>query len=150
MMEPDKERDVRTIDSRTGTEWLDRAECLRLLAEEEIGRLAVIQGGVPTIFPVNYQLDGEAIVFRTGPGTKFDHGLRAPACFEIDHFDRAQRSGWSVVGTGRLREVTPYDGKTLERVKALPVDPWAPGDKPYWMRLTFADLTGRRVGARQP
>jgi nitroimidazol reductase NimA-like FMN-containing flavoprotein (pyridoxamine 5'-phosphate oxidase superfamily) len=137
---------MRLVDSRTGIEWLDRDECLRLLAESEVGRLAVIEGGVPMIFPVNYHLDGEAIVFRTGPGTKLEHGLRAPACFEIDEFEPEHRRGWSVVGVGRLREVTHYDGKTLERVKALPLDPWAPGDKPHWMRLAFAELTGRRVG----
>jgi len=138
---------MRTIGSGTGIEWLDERECLQLLAEHEVGRLGVIEGGAPTIFPVNYQLDGKAIVFRTGPGTKLDHGLRAPACFEIDQFDQSQRCGWSVVGVGRLRLVTGYDGETLTRVTALPVDPWAPGDKPHWMRLAFTELSGRRVGS---
>ena len=50
-----------------GLEILDREACLGLLADDEIGRLAVLAGGAPLILPVNYQLDGEAIVFRTDP-----------------------------------------------------------------------------------
>lgn len=137
---------MRTVDARTGIEWLDRDECLRLLAADEIGRLAVVAGQSPEVFPVNYRMDGDAVVFRTGPGTKLDHGLRGPAAFEIDHFDRQHRTGWSVVVHGRLEEATAYDARTYERVQALPVDPWAGGDKSHWVRLVPERITGRRVG----
>jgi uncharacterized protein len=53
---------------------LDRDQCLSLLAGDEVGRLAVIVGNTPTIFPVNYALDGDTIVFRTDPGTKSSTG----------------------------------------------------------------------------
>ena len=141
---------MRIVDARTGIDHIDRDECLRLLADDEIGRLAVNDGGVPTIFPVNYRLDGEAIVFRTAPGTKLQHGPRSLACFEIDRFFRDARTGWSVVVVGRLDEVTHYDARTLARVKELPVDPWADGDKPHWMRLVPTRITGRRVGEERP
>lgn len=131
---------------RTGLEWLDRDECLRLLAADEVGRLAVIVGSAPAIFPVNYRMDGGAIVFRTDPGTKLDHGPRSRACFEIDQFDRAHHRGWSVVVTGRLEEVTPYDARSDARVHQLPVDPWAGGEKSHWVRLVPERTTGRRVG----
>ena len=134
------------IDARTGIQVIDRDECLRLLSEDVIGRLAVNDGSAPTIFPVNYCLDGEAIVFRTAPGTKLACGPRSRACFEIDRFSPEVRAGWSVVVVGRLDEVTEYDSRTLVRVKDLPVDPWAEGDKPHWMRLTPTRITGRRVG----
>ena len=81
--------------------------------------MAVLDGHTPMIFPVNYRLDGEAVVFRTDPGTKLDHGPRAPASFEIDRFDREHRTGWSVVVVGRLEEVTPYDAHTMARVRML-------------------------------
>ena len=97
-----------TVDLRTGIPWLDHDECLRLLAADEIGRLAVLDGHTPIILPVNYSLDGEAIVLRTDPGTKLDHGVRAPASFEIDHFDRGNRSGWSVIAPEPRR---PFDGQ---------------------------------------
>ena len=49
---------------------LTRQECLDLLADQEVGRIAVVLGRRPLIFPVNYVLDGDTIVFRTDPGTK--------------------------------------------------------------------------------
>ena len=141
---------MKTVDARTRIEWLDHRECLRLLAADEIGRLAVLDGHTPIILPVNYRLDGEAVVFRTDPGTKLDRGPRAPASFEIDQFDREHRTGWSVVVVGRLEEVTPYDASTMERVNLLPVDPWVAGDKAHWMRLMPTRITGRRVGRDRP
>lgn len=135
-----------TVDARTGVEWLDRDECLRLLAAEEVGRLAVVDRGAPVVFPVNYALDDETVVFRTDEGTKLGAAGRAPACFEVDRFDRRRRTGWSVVVAGRLEEVTAYDTATLERVRALAVDPWAGGAKAHWLRLAPGRITGRRVG----
>jgi uncharacterized protein len=135
-----------TTDARTGIEWIDLDECLRLLANEEVGRLAITQGRTPQIFPVNYVLDGKDVVFRTDPGVKLADGPRSPACFEIDSFDRDARTGWSVIATGRLEEVTPYDARTYDRVQRLPIQPWAGGAKAHWVRLIPSYITGRRVG----
>lgn len=134
-----------TSDLHPRLEVIQRDECLRLLAGDDIGRLAVIAGNTPIVLPVNYALDGETVVFRTDPGTKLDRGPRARASFEVDCFDRQRRAGWSVVATGRLEEVTRYDSATFDRVKALVVDPWAGGDKTHWMRLVPDRVTGRRV-----
>jgi nitroimidazol reductase NimA-like FMN-containing flavoprotein (pyridoxamine 5'-phosphate oxidase superfamily) len=131
--------------SATALQWIDRQECLRLLQTDSIGRLAVLDGPAPTILPVNYALDGEDIVFRTDPGLKLDAGPRSRASFEVDAFDRATRSGWSVVVSGRLEEVTRYDAPRWARVQALAVDPWAGGDKSHWMRLVGTKVTGRRL-----
>ena len=136
---------MRTVDARTGIEVLDEDECLRRLAADCVGRLGVIAGGAPMIFPVNYVLDGRDIVFRTDHGTKLDTGPRARACFEVDCIDRDQRQGWSVVATGRLEEITRYDAARLVRAKTLPIDPWARGDKQHWMRLVGDRFTGRNV-----
>lgn len=137
---------MRTIDARTGLERIDRDECLALLAGDVVGRLAVVSGGAAAIFPVNYVVDGETIVFRTDPGTKLDAGGRALASFEIDGFDRERRTGWSVVASGRLEEVTPHDSRTLARLRELSVDPWAGGDKAHYVRLIPSRINGRRVG----
>ena len=134
------------IDTPTGIEILGEDECLRRLAAEEVGRLAVIHVTSPRIFPVNYILDGRTIVFRTDAGTKLDHGQRSGVCFEIDAFDRPTRSGWSVVVTGRLEEITPFDSRVLAEAKALPIDPWAGGTRSHWMRILIDRITGRRVG----
>ncbi len=136
---------MRLVDSHSGIEVVDRDECVQLLRADCIGRVAVIAAGVPAVFPVNYAVDGEAIVFRTGAGSKLSFGPRAPASFEIDSFDREQRTGWSVVVTGRLEEVTEYDAATFDRMPTLGVDPWAGGDRSHWMRLVPGRITGRRV-----
>lgn len=134
-----------TTDSAPGLHRIPREECVELLAEDTVGRLAVTDGLTPGIFPVNYVLDGEDVVFRTDAGTKLDVGPRARACFEIDAFDRQTHSGWSVVVTGRLEEVTGYDARTWKRVRTLPVEPWAGGVKSHWMRLVADRITGRRI-----
>lgn len=134
------------FDSRSGIEIIDRDECVRLLAADEIGRLAINVGHAPTILPVNYRMDGDCVVFRSDPGTKLDAGPRAPVSFEIDQFDREHHTGWSVVVAGRLEEVTSYDAETYDRVHDLPVEPWAGGEKAHWVRIVPTRITGRRVG----
>jgi uncharacterized protein len=137
---------TRQIEPVSGIEWIGRDECLEFLASDSIGRLAITVGNTPAIFPVNYALDGETIVFRSDPGTKVDWGPRAPVAFEVDDFDRSTRSGWSVVVTGRLDEPAPYDADAQERIHSLPLEPWAGGDKSHWLRLTPTRITGRRIG----
>lgn len=132
------------FDPQTGAEILEQRECLALLAEEEVGRVGIIEGGSPLILPVNYALDGEAIVFRTGEGSKLDAARGRSACFEIDGGDRARRVGWSVVVRGRLTEVTTFDRPTLDRVQLL-ADPWIEG-RSHVLRLEPEHISGRRVG----
>jgi nitroimidazol reductase NimA-like FMN-containing flavoprotein (pyridoxamine 5'-phosphate oxidase superfamily) len=138
---------MQLLDARTGLERLTHEECLALLAQDEIGRLVFAVGGTAEIFPVNYVLDGEAIVFRTDPGTKLAKGPSARVTFEIDAFDRSARSGWSVLAFGRLEEVTRFDTRALTHVRLLGVEPWA-GDKQHWMRLLIERTSGRRLSSR--
>ncbi len=132
--------------SRTGVTHIDRKECVALLGNDMVGRLAVLDGHTPVIIPVNYLVDGEDIVFRTDPGMKLDVGPRSPASFEIDGIDRNSRTGWSVVATGRLEEITHFDSRRWHRVHELPLEQWAGGPKEHWMRLVPDRITGRRVG----
>ena len=44
---------------------------------------------------------------------------------------------------GALAEVT--DPGDLERLRALPLYPWAPGDKSRYLRVRAASVTGRRI-----
>jgi nitroimidazol reductase NimA-like FMN-containing flavoprotein (pyridoxamine 5'-phosphate oxidase superfamily) len=136
---------MKLADARTGIEVITRAECYALLRKEPIGRLAIVDGSAPHVFPVNYALDGDDVVFRTDRGSKLDIGPRAPACFEIDRFDATTRSGWDVVVSGRLEEITELDGARLQRASSLPIDPWADGERTHWMRLVTRDVTGRRI-----
>jgi nitroimidazol reductase NimA-like FMN-containing flavoprotein (pyridoxamine 5'-phosphate oxidase superfamily) len=126
---------------------LDRAECLRLLAETRFGRLAVTVGeDRPVIRPVNYVFDepSQCVVFRTSPGTKLHALMRAKrAAFEIDEVDASARTGWSVIIDGIIEEVT----STIERrrLDTLAVDVWAPGERDHWCRLRTWAVSGRRI-----
>ncbi|MDZ4827530.1 MAG: pyridoxamine 5'-phosphate oxidase family protein [Actinomycetota bacterium] len=137
---------MKPVGARRGVEHLDRAECLRRLGAHRVGRVGLSVGGRPEIFPVNYVFDGEAIVFRTDPGTKLDAAGRADVCFEIDELDHEFHSGWSVVAHGRLEELTRYLGPDAQRGFALPVDPWAQGLKAHWLRIVPGYVSGRRIG----
>ena len=135
-----------TRDRRTGVEVLDRATCLELLRSDVVGRLGIAVHGAPFVFPVNYAMDGEAVVFRTGKGSKLAAAERGQACFELDAFDRASRAGWSVLIGGRLEEVTEHQHADLVRLQQLGVSPWIPEGRDHWMRLVPKWITGRRVG----
>jgi nitroimidazol reductase NimA-like FMN-containing flavoprotein (pyridoxamine 5'-phosphate oxidase superfamily) len=135
---------MRTVSPHSGIEIIDEGECRRLLAQDEIGRLSVVIGSMPLILPVNYALDGDAIVFRTMPGSRLDVG-QGNAAFEVDSFDRASRSGWSVLVTGHLEEVSQYQAADLRRIQALDVAPWAAGHRDLWLRLRPSFVTGRIV-----
>lgn len=132
---------------------LDRTECLELLAAEGIGRLVVTtaSSGLPVIRPVNYVFDAatQSIVFRTAAGSKFYSLVHsATAWFEIDHFDERQRSGWSVIVEGVCEEVG--QSSEIRRLAGLGVTPWAPGQKPHWIRIRARTVSGRRIPPDRP
>lgn len=139
---------MRTISRHSGIEVLGSDECLELLGHDVIGRVAVVIGAMPMILPVNYALDGDAIVIRTMSGSRLDVG-QGHAAFEVDSFDRASQSGWSVLVTGHLEEVTMYQAKDMARLHDLPVVPWATGDRNLWLRLRPSSITGRIVGGNE-
>ena len=139
---------MRMVSRHSGIEVINADECRRLLAEDVIGRVAVVIGATPMILPVNYSVDGEDIIMRTMPGSRLDIG-QGHAAFEVDSFDRATQSGWSVLFTGELEEVTGYQAKDMERLQALPVQPWAPGDRDLWLRLRPRFVTGRIIRHEQ-
>jgi nitroimidazol reductase NimA-like FMN-containing flavoprotein (pyridoxamine 5'-phosphate oxidase superfamily) len=134
---------------RGGLEELTRAECLRLLADQQIGRLAVGLGdGPPLVRPVNYRFYDplQSVVFRSAPGTKLRALLTSThATFEVDRVDEATRTGWSVIIQGTAEEIT--DPALLERLERLGELPWAPGPRPVWMHIRAFTVSGRRIPA---
>jgi nitroimidazol reductase NimA-like FMN-containing flavoprotein (pyridoxamine 5'-phosphate oxidase superfamily) len=130
------------VDSISGAlEELEHDECLKLVASLSIGRIAVTveDFDAPLVVPVNYVLDGDVVVFRTGPGAKL-HALRdTPVSFQVDLIDPLHRTGWSVLVRGIASEAT---GKEVEH---LVVEPWAPGDKHHWIRVLPTAITGRKI-----
>lgn len=126
-------------------EEMNRDDCLALLGAAEIGRIGIVIDRQPMIFPVNFELDGDLIVFRTSPGIVLDHAALDQVVFEVDKVDASNHEGWSVVVTGLAREITDaLDPASIsERSSALV--PWASGAKEHWVRITEPEITGRHV-----
>jgi nitroimidazol reductase NimA-like FMN-containing flavoprotein (pyridoxamine 5'-phosphate oxidase superfamily) len=134
---------VRRYD-HAGLEILDEIECLRLMATVPIGRLVFTEGGLPTVRPVNFTIDGETVVFCTADGDKHRAAERGDVvAFEADSIDADRQLGWTVTVAGVLSPLT--DLETTEVALALPVHPWTPGRWPLFIRLTVGSVRGRRV-----
>ncbi len=126
---------------------LGREECLHLLATQQVGRVGYVSDGQPDVLPVNYVLDGDAIVFATSPGTKLWAATRTPVAFEVDSIDPPTRSGWSVVIHGLAQEITDLDSPAvIERIHVLTLSPWPGGKRTTMVRLPAMAISGRRVG----
>jgi nitroimidazol reductase NimA-like FMN-containing flavoprotein (pyridoxamine 5'-phosphate oxidase superfamily) len=123
---------------------LSEDECHALLGQGHLGRIGLVEGDRPMILPVNYVVDGAAVVFRTDEGSKLDAALRgALVAFEVDGVNNEHRTGWSVLVRGRAEPVT--DRSELERLRRLPLVPWAPGAKPHYVRILADEVSGRRI-----
>ena len=131
-----------TVLDRNDLEVLDRDECLRLLATQAVGRVGLSSGALPVILPVNFHLDGDRILVRTGFGTKLAAAMRnAVVCFEVDQIDQTYHSGWSVLVTGTARELT---GAEAEAALAKPVRPWS-GHGDHVVAIQIELVSGRRL-----
>lgn len=126
-------------------EVLNVETCWELLEAGRVGRIAVDIAGQPDIFPINYAVDGETLVFRTRAGTKLAGA--AIGCFvalEIDGVDPVERTVWSVVVKGTAREITRAPERDAAR--RLPLIPWVAELTPEFVRIEPLLVTGRRFG----
>ena len=129
---------------------LEENACRELLEEHHFGRVAFVDqgGGPPMIMPVNYLMHDETVVFRTDPNSKLGGVLRSTtAAFEIDGIDEGERTGWSVVVSGRAEEVV--EPGELAELRQTPLLPWAPGDRSQYVRIRPELLTGRCISVAE-
>ena len=129
-----------------GLEVLGEEECRALLAATPVGRVGIAVDGQPLIFPVNYVFDGRSVIVHTTAGTMLHGASLAQVAFEIDSFDVATRSGWSVLVQGVGHDITDSLDHTSEHLQTVEVLPWAPGAKPRLLRIDARTITGRRFG----
>ncbi len=116
-------------------------EAWALLRTATVGRLAVVGGDGPEIFPVNFVVDHGSVVFRTAAGSKLAMARGHQVAFEADGYTETTREAWSVVLKGVAREVV----EMYEALDALELGTmaWHPSSKPYILRIE-GDITGRR------
>lgn len=129
-------------------ETLSGEESRALLESGTVGRFAVVIGGYPEVFPVNYAVHGGRVLLRTDPGVKLRHARFERVCFQVDGLDAHSRTGWSVLVRGIVHKLQPGDPDDDElRRAARGIEPWAGGDKVHVMVITPMSVTGRRIVA---
>lgn len=127
-----------------GLEVLSEDECRRLLALEHLGRVGVSVGALPAIFPVNYIVAGDEILFFIADGTKLQAAtVNAVVVLEVDHFNASGRTGWSVMVVGQARERTE-PGVVTGAMRAG-LAPWARTDSSHLVALKTELVSGRRI-----
>jgi uncharacterized protein len=128
-----------------GLEVLPFDSCLSLLAAVSVGRVGFVANGEVVVLPVNFVMDGQAVVFRTASGSKlFGSEDRNPVAFEADNYDDITESGWSVLVNGRAEVVE--DDAEIGRLSRLGLQSWPSDlDRPFWIRISPTSVTGRRT-----
>jgi hypothetical protein len=128
---------------------LSHDECLALLRNGTVGRIAVVIDEFPLVLPVNYRLvetSGRTwVALRTRPGNVIE---QAPVhvAFEIDGMDETRRQGWSVLVRGTLHHVDPDAADFRERFDP---EPWIGEDRDAWLVIDPFSITGRQLHGEQ-
>jgi len=128
-----------------GLRVLGLEECLERLRTTPVGRLAFMNDGEPVVFPVNHAVDGVDVVFRTSWGSKFQVAETSGiVAYEVDGYDSASESGWSVVVKGTAQLV--YENVDTDRYDQFGLRSWV--DRKglgFWVRVRPVEITGREV-----
>jgi hypothetical protein len=128
----------------TDLEELQEDECLQLLHQHHLGRIAVLVDGQPLIFPVNYGVSHRIVTFRTAHGTKLSYAPGSHVAFEIDEYAPSTRVGWSVLVQGLAVDATTALDDISWTARGATPHPVAPGVKIHRMAIRPTQITGRR------
>jgi nitroimidazol reductase NimA-like FMN-containing flavoprotein (pyridoxamine 5'-phosphate oxidase superfamily) len=132
--------DVTTTSDAPVTE-LTEAECWNLLGAVSLGRLVTTVNGWTEIFPVNFVVQKNTLLFRTAEGTKLlTAALNEHVLFEAD--DHTLTEGWSVIVRGRARLLAT--SADVDDARRAGLYPWIATQKERFVRVTPQTVTGRR------
>jgi nitroimidazol reductase NimA-like FMN-containing flavoprotein (pyridoxamine 5'-phosphate oxidase superfamily) len=127
-----------------GLEILSEDECRRLITAVQLGRIVFTDRALPAIQPVNFVISRGEVIIRTSSGSKLAAAARnAVVAFEVDEFDPAIRTGWSVVIVGHARIVS--ENGELSDLRNLPLDTWAPAAQDFFIAISPELISGRRL-----
>ena len=126
---------------------LDEGRCLALLKSEGLGHLGLTSGALPVVTPIHYQLVGRSLVFVTESGAKLNSARHnAVACLEIEGTDASTDMAWTVLATGRLREV--HHPSSITSHIGISLRPWGLPTAEHVVALDIELLSGARSNAR--
>ena len=136
--------------ARRVLERLSQAECMELLADGGVGRLAYTSRYGPTALPVAYKIDGGSIVLGTWDPALFDEDLRTgiaqaeyQVVVEVDQIDAEAREGWFVLVRGAAHHLDTE----AERASFIGagLEPWIEGVPAHFIRVNPTSIWGNRV-----
>ncbi len=120
---------------------LSASESWSLLASVALGRLVTVVDGQPEIFPVNFAVQRQTVLFRTAEGTKLVSAvINNRVLFEAD--DHGVSEGWSVVVKGMAR--TLRTDEQLEEAERAQLLSWTATLNLHYVRILPTAITGRR------
>lgn len=135
--------------SPSGIEYLSTRDCETLLATTTtVGRLAFHARDGLQLLPVNFVYRNGCVYLKTSPDSVLaELALGSDeVVFETDHADEAKHVGWSVVVTGKARQV---DDAEVDLFPGAP-RPWASGRRDVLIEVTPNRISGRRIGTPRP
>lgn len=125
---------------------LTAAECWSRLNDHELGRLITRVGDLIEVFPVNYVVDRENLVFRTAEGSKLlELTINDEVVFEVD--DYTDTDAWSVIVRGSARRLETDD--EVQHADSLGLTPWIPTLKHNYVSVVAHTVTGRAFPRRE-
>jgi hypothetical protein len=93
--------------------------------------------------PVNFEFTDGEIVFSTNQSKAIAIETEAVVGFEVDRVDDALSEGWSVMVTGRARQIT--DPAECQQLASLDLDAWAGDERHTLMGIRPDEITGRVI-----
>lgn len=116
------------------------AECWDKLRTQELGRIVTNAGGVLDLFPINFVVDGESVVFRTAEGNKLvELTVNNEVLFEVDSY--TDDDAWSVIIRGTAKELETE--AEIAAADKLDLSPFAPTVKRNFVKISADQITGR-------
>ena len=120
--------------------------CRALLASRDVGRIGFVgDDGFPVVFPVNYVVDGDTILVRTTRGETAEHAPFHKVSFEVDHFDEATHTGWSLLVQGLAHDVTGAMDESRQTMLRRVPTVWAPGERNVSISIGINRIGGRQI-----
>jgi nitroimidazol reductase NimA-like FMN-containing flavoprotein (pyridoxamine 5'-phosphate oxidase superfamily) len=128
------------MDETGGVVALDESACWERLGGQQLGRIVTRVGDAIDIFPVNFVVDEQSILFRTAEGSKlFELTVDDRVLFEVD--DHTDTDAWSVIMRGRASRLE--SSADVARADTLGLAPWIPTLKYNYVRVTPTAVSGR-------
>lgn len=130
----------------SGLRVMGTDECLQRLGTVPVGRVAFSRDGEIAVLPVHHVVRGMDVYFRTSGGSKIqaaaDHD---PMGFEVDEYDEAAATGWSVTVSGTASVVD--DDELVAELEELHGNRWRVGDErqAVWVVIRPDEVSGREV-----